>query len=116
MPLGSTFVARWRGAELMRRVRSASIDGIDDVMKASTLDAKNNHPGWKNITTNAERSMRIVAPAKHDIRGAVGRWGSTGVRYMLSLEYNRGSALRMAAQENYPSLGGRIAFYFRGIV
>ena len=116
MPQGSTFHVNWKAAELMRRVRSAAEKGIDDTMAASTIDAKNNHPGWKNISTNAERSMRIVAPAKHDIRGAVGRWGSTGVRYMLSLEYNRGSALRMAAQENYPSLGGRIAFYFRGIV
>ena len=84
-------------------------------MAACEIDAKNDHPGWKNRTGNAEGSIRTVDKAKGDFRGAVGRWGSTGVNYMLMLELKRGSALRMAAQANYPDLNRRIAFHMGGI-
>ena len=116
MPLGSTFHVNWKAAELTRRLRSAAEKGIDDTMAASTVDAKGNHPGWQNRTGNAEGSIKTVDEAKHDVRGAVGRWGSEGVNYMMMLELKRGSALRMAAQENYPSLSRRIASHLRGIV
>lgn len=116
MPPRTTFVVRWKGTELTRRLRSASEKGIDDTMAACEVDAKGNHPGWKNRTGTAEGSIKTVDEAKHDSRGAVGRWGSEGVNYMLTLELKRGSALRMAAQENYPSLNSRIASHLGGLV
>ena len=116
MPPRTTIRVNWKGAELNRRLRSAAAQGIDDTMAACTIDAKNSHPGWKNRTTNAERSIRTIDVARHDILGAVGRWGSTGVNYMLILEMKRGSALRLAAQANYPDLGRRIAFHMGGIL
>ena len=115
-PRGSTWRVNWKGAELARRLRSASEDGIDDVMKAATLDAKSSHSGWQNKTGNAEGSIRIIDPAKADFKGAVGRWGSTGVAYFLQLEIKRGSALRNSAQANYPSLQRRIAFHMGGVL
>ena len=112
----TTIHVRWRGAELNRRMRSAAVMGIDDTMAACEVDAKADHPGWKNVTGTAEGSIMTVDKAKHDIRGAVGRWGSTGVNYMLMLELKRGSALRMSAQANYPDLSRRIAFHMGGIL
>ena len=116
MPPRTTIRVNWKGAEINRRLREASVQGIDDTMAACTVDAKDSHPGWKNVTSNAEGSIRTVDEAKHDIRGAVGRWGSTGVNYMLILELKRGSALRMAAQANYPDLNRRIAFHMGGVL
>lgn len=109
----SSFHVNWKGAEVARRLAAASERAIDDTMGACTIDAKHSHPGWRNLTGNAEGSIRITDPAKRDLSGVVGRWGSLGVVYMLMLELKRGSALRMSAQANYPSLKGRIAFHLK---
>ncbi len=109
----SGFRSNWKGNELKRRTAAASERGIDDTMAAATIDAKHSHPGWRNRTGNAEGSIRITDPAKRDPRGVVGRWGSLGVIYFLMLELKRGSALRMSAQANYPSLTRRIAFHLK---
>ncbi len=112
----TTLLVNWKAAEVTRRLRSAAVQGIDDVMAACGIDAKASHPGWKNRTGNAEGSIKITDPAKPDSRGVVGRWGSQGVVYFLPLELKKGSALRMSAQANYPSLQRRIAFHLGGIV
>ncbi len=112
----TTLLTNWKGAEVARRLRSAAVKGIDDTMAASVIDGKGSHPGWKNQTGNAEGSIRIISPAKPDSRGVVGRWGSTGIIYFEMLELKKGSALRMSAQANYPSLQRRIAFYLGGVV
>ncbi len=109
----SSFHVNWKGPEVARRLAAASERAVDDTMAACTIDAKNSHPGWRNRTGNAEGSIRITDPAKRDRRGVVGRWGSLGVIYMFMLEIKKGSALRMAAQANYPSLQGRIAFHLK---
>jgi len=94
-------------------VIAASKRGIDDVLAAAVNEAKQNHPGWRNITGTAEGSMAIQQPAHEDRRGVVGRWGSMGVLYMIFLEILHGSALRHAADVTYPSLGRRIKEHLR---
>ncbi len=112
----TTLLVNWKAAEVTRRLRSAAVQGIDDVMAACVVDAKASHPGWRNRTGTAEGSIKAVDKAKHDFRGAVGRWGSQGVVYFLPLELKKGSALRMSAQANYSSLGRRVASHLGGIV
>jgi len=98
----------WRGEQVRQRVLAAARAGIDDTMAACANDAKSSHPGWKNVTGTAEGSIAIQQPAHEDGRGAVGRWGSMGVLYMIFLEILHGSALRTSADRNYPSLARRI--------
>ncbi len=98
----------WRGDEVVRNVRKATKWGIDKTMSEVVIHAKRNHPGWKNITANAEGSVRIIRPA-HDGGGAIiGIWGSVGVLYVIYLEFKSGSFLRTAGDAIYPRLLGHI--------
>ena len=99
---------KWRGAAVTKRVKRASVIGVNDVMSRSVIQAKLNHPGWINRSGLAEGSIDIVEFAKMT-RGAIyGRWGSKGVHYFLYLELHHGSALRSAGAKLYPQLGKRI--------
>lgn len=98
----------WRGDEVVRAVEQAAKLGIDQTMSACVIDAKQNHPGWKNRTGAAEGSMRMIEQAKGQGSQIVGKWGSIGIVYMLFLEFIHGSALRTSADRNYPTLMGRI--------
>lgn len=119
----------WRGAEVLRRVREAERQGIDTTMAAAILHAKANHGAGAHalqryITRSAEleRSTRVVAPAREDGRGVVGRWGSQGLAYARRIEVgfqgqDRAGRmvdadaypyLRPAAEAEYPKLEGRI--------
>lgn len=111
----STWSVRWKGRAVAGKLQRAAVKGIDDTMADSTISAKRNHPGWKNISTKAEGSVRLVDPAHADGKGAVGKWGSKGVDYVIWLELKYGSFLRNAAQEHYPSLASRIRQHFEGI-
>ena len=78
-------------------------------MARSVTLAKQNHPGWKNISTVAQTSIRIQEAAKFRRIGAIyGRWGSVAVHYFLYLELHHGSALRSAGAKLYPQLAKRI--------
>ena len=112
----STFRVNWKCDDITRKMRGAQVKGIDDTMAAATIDAKQNHPGWRNRTGTAEGSVRAIDTAHVDRKGAVGRWGSQGVNYVIWLELMRGSFLRNAASIPYPTLGERIRQHFRGLV
>ena len=105
----------WNGDNVARRIREASRLGIDDTMAQCAITAKGSHPGWKNISTNAEGSIMITQPARNERGRTVGRWGSKGVLYMLFLEIKHGAALRASADKNYPSLSRRIKQHLRGM-
>jgi len=103
----------WKGDDVRRHVEDAARKGIDDTMAASSIEAKTNHPGWKNITGTAEGSIGITQPAHKEGGLIVGRWGSRAVAYFIWLELKHGAALRNAADRIYPSLRRRIKAYLR---
>ena len=82
--------------------------GVNQTMSQAAIYAKRNHPGWKNITTKAEGSIRVVEKAQERGSFIVGLWGSRNVLYMLWLELKHGSALRNAAAVTYPNLAANI--------
>lgn len=106
----------WRGDEVRRAVEEAAKLAIDQTTSASVIDAKDNHPGWNNVSGNADGSIRTIAQAVRKGRLIVGEWGSKGVNYMMPLEVLHGSALRTSADRNYPSLFGRIRTNLRSMV
>lgn len=98
----------WNGDKVKKAVEKASIFGVNATMAATVLQARRNHPGWKNRTGLAEGSIRIQTFAKKSLGEIFGVWGSADVDYMIWLELKNGSALRNAADVIYPSLAGRI--------
>lgn len=98
----------WNGDKIKKKIGRAAEFGINATMAAAVLRFKMNHPGWKNITGTAEGSVRITEFAKRVGKATVGKWGSVNVNYMLPLEIFHGSALRNAADAEYPKLMARI--------
>lgn len=98
----------WRGDEVQRKIQRAARDGINAVMARAVIQAKSNHPGWKNRTAVAEGSVRIIRPATADGDRIAGLWGSAGVVYVKFLEFLHGSFLRNAADATHPTLDDEI--------
>ena len=98
----------WLGDKVLAETKRRAIKGVNLTMAEAVVLAKNNHPGWRNITSKAEGSIRIISGARQISGGAQGTWGSTGVGYMLWLELNHGGALRGAAAIAYPLLARNI--------
>lgn len=99
----------WFGDEIQKRVEGASKRAIDRTTEATAEYARQNHPGWKNITGRAEGSIG-TKPArllKRVIRGNV-TGGAGDAFYLLILEFKNGAALRSAADVNFPSVGRRL--------
>ena len=106
-------VIDWKGELVKEAAYRAAETGIDQTMAATVIEAKTNHPGWNNVTGNAEGSISITQPAKRQSTKVFGRWGSMAVNYMLILEIKRGAALRTAADITYKTLIKRIRSAFR---
>lgn len=104
----------WRGEAVKHATTEAVKKGIDDTMAAATLDAKRNHPGWRNRTGTAEGSVRLITPAREHPGYVAGVWGSQGVGYVIWLELRHGSFLRNAADQEYPTLASRIRQHMSG--
>ena len=102
------FHLNWKGDQVAEKVQAAEIAGLNDTAAACVTEAKNNHPGWNNVTSTAEGSVAIWEPARRV--GTFSRviWGSRGVKYVIWLELKHGSFLRNAADKVYPSLQRRI--------
>lgn len=97
----------WFGDRVRQRVMDAVTVGVNDTTAAAAIEAKSNHPGWQNRTGTAEGSIRQEA-AQVDGSIVRGRFGSFDVAYMIWLELKHGSALRRAADVEFPALGDRI--------
>lgn len=98
----------WFGDRIKQKILNASVQGVNAVMAACVLEAKHNHPGWRNITGTAEGSVKIIEFAKQQADHVEGQWGSMGVNYLIWLEYKYGSFLRNAADKLYSTLTGKI--------
>ena len=99
----------WRGEAVKKKLVTAAIRGVNITMSGAVLRATYNHPGWKNITSVAEGSIRIVENAKLKGKRVAGLWGSRNVGYMVFLEFLHGAALRSAADIEHPKLKRNIA-------
>ena len=104
---------KWNGDVLKDRARRASRFAIDQTMAQTVIEAKRNHPGWKNITSAAEGSVRIIRPARQSGRFTAGEWGSQGVNYVIFLELKHGSFLRNAAAVKYRTLRQNLAAAYK---
>lgn len=96
----------WLGPDLEHRVEQASIRAIDRTTLNAAEYARQNHPGWKNRTGQAEASIDNV-PArlqKRRIRGNVTA-GDERAWYFNILEVKHGSALRTAGDVIFPDVG-----------
>jgi hypothetical protein len=104
----------WNGPAVIEKAQSAAIRAINRTMAETVVQAKNNHPGWKNVTSAAEGSVQVVQFAETQSNGVTrGRWGSVGVGYVLWLELKHGAFLRRAADVVYPRLPHYIKEYFK---
>ena len=107
----------WLGDGIEKRVEGASKRAIDRTTEAAAEFARQNHPGWKNVTGQAEASIG-TNPARlqrRRIRGNV-TGGAGEAYYLMILEVKKGAALRTAADVNFPEVAGRLEDeYARGI-
>ena len=98
----------WNGDKVIENVERATLHAMDETVTQAVIRAKRNHPGWKNRTGIAEGSIRVIRFARRAGAHIEALWGSTGVNYMLPLEFKRGSALRSAGDVEHRKLAGRI--------
>lgn len=106
----------WLGDRIQRRVETASKRSIDATTEATADYARRNHPGWKTVTGTAEGSIG-TNPArlqKRRIRGNV-TGGEGDAFYLLILEVKNGSALRNAADVNFPRVQDRLNDEYNGM-
>ena len=94
----------WNGDKVKQKAAEAARVAIDRTMSEAVIQAKNSHPGWKNITGTAEASVRIVTFAERVGSVVRGLWGSSSVHYVKWLELKHGSFLRSSADSIYPRL------------
>lgn len=99
----------WLGPEIQDRVEGASMRAIDRTTLQAAEHARQNHPGWKNITGIAEASIGTnpARKQKRRIRGNV-TGGEGDAFYLLILEVKNGAALRTAADAEFPLLQQRL--------
>lgn len=103
----------WLGDQVQKRVEAAAVRAVDRSTEAAAQYARDNHPGWKNVTGTAEASIG-TAPARvlgRRIRGSV-RGGGGDAFYLLILEVKNGAALRTAADVEFPGVQPRLAEEF----
>jgi hypothetical protein len=50
----------WHDADLQRRVFAAAKSGVDQVDAAVAEASRHDHPGWHNVTGEAERSITAI--------------------------------------------------------
>lgn len=98
----------WHGDEILERIRRAAEAEIMDTMVRAVQHTKQNHGGWENRTGRAERSIRIIEPARRVGSVVRGVWGGMGVVYLRRLEFEHGSALRNAAAATYAGIAERL--------
>lgn len=106
MPKSSSTLI-WNGAEIKAKMDAAAIEAINQTLKEAVDHAKNNHPGWKNVTGEAEASVQVLEPAESTAKGVSGAWGSK-LFYVPWLEIKNGSFLRAASDAIYPRLADRL--------
>lgn len=99
----------WLGKDIQKRVEKASMRAIDRTTEATAEHARNHHSGWKSITGTAEGSIG-TNPARVQKKRIIGNvtGGAGEAYYLMILEVKNGSALRTAADTNFPALGKRL--------
>lgn len=103
----------WFGEQVKREARRAALEALNDTTEKTAEQARSNHPGWKNVTGDAEASLMNEPAAMIDRKTARGRVGSTLWRYLF-LELKNGSALRNAGDAVFPELPDKLRSHFRG--
>lgn len=99
----------WFGEQVQARVEDAAVAAVNATTEAAAAHARANHRGWKNITGKAEASIQSK-PARllrRRIRGSL-EAGAGDAFYFLILEVKHGSALRNAADVEFPNVQERL--------
>ena len=103
----------WRGDTLLRRIRVAATEGVNETLEAAATDARSSHE-WRNRTGQLEEE--IVTEDAHDTdANPTGSFGTTRRRGFYGLFHEEGTEhefarpfLRPAADRQFPSLAQRI--------
>ena len=113
---------KWRGKQVLSKLRRAQVKGVNVTMGASAEHAKNNHP-WTSRTFELEASIGIATFARAKGRGVSGIWGSLDIAYALIHELGSEASsgqniparpyLRPAADAQYPALASNIRKAFK---
>ena len=134
MPKKSTFEVDWKGDDIKRRMLTASIKGVEEVIVDCVNDAQDHVPYRTGAYHDSIRSNEEGVQVEREV--VFGEWGSYGIRYALAVELgdpslvgdtdlgmerdeddkftqtvrNKGNqgSLRKASDKNYPNLAGRI--------
>ena len=106
---------RSNSARILRLVREASIEALEETAALAVADAHPNTP----IQYGAARGSLRFQAAQEGARGPYVDWGSFGIEYYIYLELGTsrregGHMLRDAADHEYPELAGRIKRRLRG--
>ena len=105
-------------APLLHRIESAVEAAGNDTLAASVISAKQNHPGWKNVTGTAEGSIAMQPMEKISPTRYRGLFGSFDVFYFKFLELgtrfiHADFTLRRAADAEFPRVGKRVQSHMR---
>jgi hypothetical protein len=105
----------WMGDELRKHTIRAAKSAIDRTTEASAERARTHHRGWRSRTGTAEGSIgtRPARLLKNTIRGSV-TGGEGDAFHLLILEVKNGSALRSAADVEFPQVQDRLREEFGG--
>ena len=109
---------KWRGKQVLSKVRRAQVDGVNKTMQASATHARENHEWISRSFPGLETSIKISTFARPDGKGVSGIWGSQDIAYALVHELGSDPSsgqniparpyLRPAADARYPSLARNI--------
>ncbi len=105
----------WKGDNVKRKMRTASIMGINGTMAQAVGLAKGDHP-WQNQTVTLEPGIKMVEPASVKGSKISGLWGVANVAYAKYLEANpKWRWLAPTADKIYPKLAANIKAAFASL-
>lgn len=105
------------GKAVSNKVELAILKGGGKTLAQAAESARRNHPGWRNQTFKAERSIQVTEPMHKGSNGQFsGNFGSKGVDYFIWLEigtrFHPGDhTLRRAADRTFPKVWDNIKEY-----
>lgn len=103
-------------AAAQAHINQAVIKGGNDTLAQSVIQAKQNHPGWKNVTGAAEGSIALRGMQESGGGHFKGQFGSYGVIYFKWLEigterHNADHTIRRAADVTFPHVWENVRKY-----
>lgn len=104
-------VFEWNGDKIISQMRRAEVRGLGFTRARAVAHARRNHPGWRNRSRRAQRSIKAQGKVHRTGNDFSAEWGSK-LFYVFFLELNKGSFLRSAADATYGKLHAKIKEFY----